>query len=195
MPDPTARRRAPGPRLAALLVAVSVALGACGTLTSTGRVPADAGASWALLPMDNLSSTPLAGRKAASLVETRLRARGVTRVSRVEPATPAGGLGLVALLDDATNRDEALARARREGFRYAVAGTVHEWHYKGAPDREPVVGLGLSLIDAVDGAVLWQGSASRSGWGNASLSSVADRLVGELLDEVNVRFDDVASRR
>ena len=179
----------------ALLAGAALLLGACGTLTSTGRVPLDGGAPWALLPIDNLSSTPLAGRTVSSLAETRLRARGVARIDRVEGEAPDAALGLVALLDDATQRDEALASARARGYRYALAGTVHEWHYKSAPDREPVVGLSLSLIDVADEAVLWQGTAARSGWGTASLSSLADRVVGERLDEVGVSGDGSPGER
>jgi len=197
MPHPTARGPLPGRLFTAVLLLASVVLGGCGTVTSTGRVPADPGASWALLPIDNLSSTPLAGRKAATLVETRLRARGVTRVSHVEARSDGGdaGLALVALIDDGANRDAALVRARANGHRYAMTGTVHEWHYKSAPDREPVVGLNLSLIDVSDGQVMWQGSASRSGWGNASLSAVADRVVGELLGDVALQLDAAPADR
>jgi len=181
--QPTVRR----PATHALLLAASLLLAACGTLTSSGTVPAEANASWALLPIDNLSSTPLAGRKALALVETRLRTEGVTRIANVEPET---GLGLVALLDDAAHRDEALRRARASGHRYAVGGTVHEWQYRSAPDREPVVGLSLTLVEVGSGRVLWQGSAARSGWGNASLSSVADKVVATLLDEVRITAAD-----
>lgn len=181
---PARARRAAG--LRALVLATSLLLGACATLTSSGPVPADGAASWALLPIENLSDTPLAGRRAAALVETRLRARGVERLARVDRV---GRLDLVALLDDGASRDDALARARDAGHRYAVLGTVHEWRYKRAPDGDPVVGLSLSLVDVASGDVLWQGSAARSGWGGASLSGVADRVVAELLGEVRIARD------
>lgn len=173
--------------VASVLAWATVIASGCGTLTSTRSIDVDAQERWALLPIENLSSTPLAGRKAAAVVETYLRSRGVSRIASYRPATPAT---LVAFLADDTGSRDAATWARRNGHRYALDGTVHEWSYKRAPDREPAVGLTLTLSDVGSGAVLWQGTASRSGWGNASLSSVADRVVRELLDELRVQLPD-----
>jgi len=170
---------------AVVLACVTALATGCGTLTSTRSIDVDARERWALLPIDNLSSTPMAGRKAAALVETYLRTRGVTEISSYRPAAPAT---LVAFLADDTGGGDATRRAKQEGQHYALEGTVHEWSYKRAPDREPAVGLTLTLRDVQSGAVLWQGTASRSGWGSASLSSVADRVVRDLLDELRVRL-------
>jgi len=46
-------------------------------VTSSNRVIVSSAENWALLPIVNLSKTPLAGNRAAALVETHLRARGV----------------------------------------------------------------------------------------------------------------------
>lgn len=167
-----------------LLLLAAAAAGGCGTLTSTDRVTADASVPWAVLTIENLSSTPMAGRSAASLVETGLRTRGVSRVASYRSPDETT---LVALLDDRARRDEGESWARQGDYRYMLSGTVHEWRYKRAPEREPVVGLTLTLADVETGEVLWQGSASRSGWGSAGLSSVADRVVRDLLGELRLQ--------
>ena len=94
------------PLLTALLLAVAV-LGGCGTMTSTAPVSVRADAVWALLPIDNLSSTPLAGRAAVALVETRLRALGVEEVA---PLVDEERATLVDLLDAGPSREENLRR-------------------------------------------------------------------------------------
>ena len=181
-----ARVRGDVSRLASLLLAVAV-LGGCGTMSSTAPVSVRSDAAWALLPIDNLSSTPLAGRAALGLVETRLRARGVARLALPPEAQRAA---LIDLLDARPSREENLHRVRAEGARYALGGTVHEWHYKSAPGREPVVGMSLTLLEVAGGRVLWQGSAARSGWREGSLTELADRLIGELLEAIRMRGDD-----
>ena len=181
-------RRVVGTGVAAILAAL--ALVGCGTLTSTAPVAVEPGASWVLLPIDNLSTTPLAGRAAAALVETRLRARGVHRVTHLEGEDRGT---LVDLLEGRTSREEELRRARERSARYAVGGTVHEWHYKGAPTREPVVAVSLTLVEVATGRVLWQGSAARNGGVEGSITSLADRVIGELLAQVRVRLDDAST--
>ena len=155
-----------------------------GARLEAGSVRTDGLAGWAVLPLQNLSGTALAAEQAAALIETRLRRRGVEPLVRTAPA---GAPGLAALLAVRDEREPAREIARARGLRYALGGSVHEWHYKGAPDREAVVGLSLSLEDLESGRVLWQASASRTGWGRASLSSVGERVVAALLDELAIR--------
>jgi len=57
--------------IASVLVVISTLfLTACETMMSSDRVVVSAAERWALLPIENLSSTPLAGNQARSLVET-----------------------------------------------------------------------------------------------------------------------------
>lgn len=170
----------------AWLIGCLALLAGCTSFGTTPRVGVDGDARWAVLPIENLSGTPLAGRRAASLLESHLRRRGVSRVARLETDEP---LELVALLETVDERGAARERARLAGYRYALGGTVHEWQYRAAPDREPVVGLGLQLEDLATGEVIWSSHASKGGWGTAHLSGVADDVVDTLLDRVRVLRD------
>lgn len=166
------------------LIAISMLVGACGTMTTTGSVVVNGKSAWALLPMQNYSTTPRAETSLKSIVETRLRARGIARLVAVDSQS---SLSLVGLLDQSAHGQTALVQAREQGFRYALTGSVHEWHYKSGPDREPVVGISLKVLDLETDQVVWQGSAARSGWGYGNLASVADRLVRDMLKEVRIQ--------
>jgi len=162
---------------------MAIVLPACSTLTSTDRVSVSAQQSWALLPFNNLSTTPRAGEKTSALVETHLRTRGVESLSAYrEPA----GLSLVSLLDAERAHVDAVAWAKQQGIRYGISGTIHEWHYKSGPDKEPAVGLSLKLTDLLTDKVLWQGTTAKTGWGYANLSGVADGAVEKLLKRVDI---------
>lgn len=157
---------------------------ACSTMSSTSRVTADVAARWSILPIQNLSESAQANVQAQTLVETHLRARGV---SSVEVYTPLRQVSLRDLLDPNVEMRSALEWAQRSGYRYGITGSVNEWHYKAGADREPTVGVSLKLIDIYTRDVLWQGNASRTGWGYSNLPAVADDVIQELLKEVQLR--------
>jgi len=113
-----------------------------------------------------------------------LRSRGIGDLALYQPKTAST---LVALLDDGTQLDDAISWARTSGARYGLTGTVHEWHYKSGPDKEPAAGLSLKLIDFHTNDIVWQASGARTGWGYASLSSIGAKVVDGLLKEFRLR--------
>lgn len=166
-----------------LSVAVAIGLTACSTMTSTQDVSVGSQQSWALLPFNNLSTTPRAGEKTSTIVETHLRARGVDSLNKYREAD---GMSLVSLLDAERQLVDAIAWAKASGHRYGVSGTVHEWHYKSGPDKEPAVGLSIKLIDLSNEKVIWQGTNAKTGWGYSNLSGVADDTVSKLLKQIRI---------
>lgn len=167
-----------------LLVAFAVTiLSACSSMTSTPRVTLDINDRWALLPISNLSETAQADAQALSMIETHLRARGVASVDTYSPIRQ---VSLRELLDPNKEMVQARDWAIRTGYRYALSGTIHEWQYKAGADREPAVGLSLKLTDLYTGDVAWQANAARTGWGYASLPSVADTVIRNLLAQVQL---------
>lgn len=166
-----------------LWVVMVMTLSACGTLTTTDTVSVSANQPWVLLPVNNLSTTPRAGEKTNTLVETHLRARGV---DSLETYNTPEGLNLVSLLDTDRQINDAIAWARQNGMRYGMTGTVHEWHYKSGPDKEPAVGLSLKLIDLSTKQVVWQATTAKTGWGYTNVSGVADKAVEKLLKQINI---------
>jgi polysaccharide biosynthesis protein PelC len=164
-------------RHCALPVLGCVILGACSTVNAPPAPSLESGARWSVLAMRNDTETPLAGNRAIAIVDSVLRAQGISNLV-VAPAAVRGDV-----LTDASDEQsltKALAWARNEKIRYGIAGTVTEWRYKVGVDGEPAVGLTLQLLDIESGKVLWSASGGRSGFSRESLAGVAQELVQKL---------------
>lgn len=159
-------------------VALLGLLSACSTI-DRGTAPAlEANASWAVLPFENHTETPMAGNRAAAIAAALLNARGIGSVKRYS-----GDALQETLFDgrDTKRRDDALAWARGEGVRYALLGAVDEWRYKVGVDGEPAVGVALEIVDVGTGATVWSGTGGQSGWSREALSAVGQKLIRNLL--------------
>ncbi|CAB5665600.1 Uncharacterised protein [Delftia tsuruhatensis] len=159
-------------------VALLGLLSACSTI-DRGTAPAlEANASWAVLPFENHTETPMAGNRAAAIAAALLNARGIGSVKRYS-----GDALQETLFDgrDTRRRDDALAWARGEGVRYALLGAVDEWRYKVGVDGEPAVGVALEIVDVGTGATVWSGTGGQSGWSREALSAVGQKLIRNLL--------------
>ena len=167
-----------------VLVATLMFISGCSSMSTTNSAMVNATDRWAILPINNLSNTAQADLQAQTLIETRLRKRGVKHVDTYTPLTQ---VSLRNLLDPATDLKNSLAWATQNGYRYGLTGSVNEWHYKAGADREPAVGMSLKLIDVYSGDVVWQANAARTGWGYANLPAVADKVISELLQELRLR--------
>ena len=165
------------------LLLIVFAVSACSTVTATRDISVSANQSWVLLPINNLSSTPRAGENTKAMVETHLRKRGI---NSLQTYIASDDLSLVSLLDTDRQQAEAVAWGQANGIRYGITGTVHEWHYKSGPDKEPAVGLSLKLIDLSNEKVLWQATTAKTGWGYANLSGVANKAVNRLLGQIRI---------
>jgi TolB-like protein len=183
-PHPTARpaltgaRRAAAAALACATAALAALLAtACTTIDVAPAAGLDRTMRWAVLPLANHTETPLAGQRAAAIVEGVLRARGIPDLVR-----PPASLGAESLFEpqDAQATEKGLAWTRTNGVRYAVTGTVSEWRYKVGVDGEPAVGLTLQVVDLATNKVVWSASGGRSGWSREALSAVAQKLVRDL---------------
>ncbi len=157
-----------------LTVLLAWSLGACSTLDVAPAAGLDRNMRWAVLPLINLTETPQAGQRAAAIVDSVLRVRGIGDVVRA-PQT-LGGESLFEPQDAAT-QDKALAWARTSGARYAIGGSVSEWRYKVGVDGEPAVGLTLQITDLANNKVVWSAAGARSGWSREALAAVAQKLI------------------
>lgn len=166
-------------RLRALfLIALTLLVGACSTL-DLGQAPAlEPQAQWVVLPFANHTETPLAGSRAEAISESLLRSLATAKVKRYP-----GALQQEALFEagERKQQEEALAWARQQGARYALAGAVDEWRYKVGVDGEPAAGVALQIIDVASGETLWSGAGGKSGWSREALSAVAQQLIRDLL--------------
>lgn len=131
----------------------------------------------AVLPLINLSQTPQAGDRAASVLAALLRAGGSNEVTLYLPddRNP-------LMYQSSERQQNALNTARNEGAQYLISGTVEEWRYKSGLDGEPAVGITLEVRRANDNRVIWSGTAARTGWGRESLSVAAHKVLDELVE-------------
>lgn len=165
-------------RRCALLIGSLALLAAC-TTTDRGRAPAlERQATWAVLPFANHTETPLAGQRAEAIAQALLSAQGVGQVRRTPATTQQEALFGAG---DAQRSEDALAWAREQKIRYALAGSVEEWRYKVGVDGEPAAGVTLQILDVATGDTLWSGSGGQSGWSREALSAVAQKLIRKLL--------------
>lgn len=167
-------------KLSSLLIPLlALILSACSSIESSPDTkPLSTSASWALLPMVNNTGEPQAGLRAEAIAESLLRIRGISTL-RHYPAE----LNPDSVFEPAQRKrtEEALSWARKGRNRYAVTGTVDEWHYKVGVDGDPAVGMTLQVLDLQNGQVLWTAVGAQTGWGRESLAIVAQELLQDLI--------------
>lgn len=163
---------------------LALLLVACSSVTSTPAVSIASTERMVILPLTNLSTTPLAGEQVMTIAESTLRSRGVMELATYAPEQ---ATGLAALLATSSTNQSANTWAREAGFDLALSGTVHEWQYKSGPDREPSVAISLRLTDIKSNQVIWQATSAKAGWGFSSLSTVGQKLVKDLLTNVRIQ--------
>lgn len=167
-----------------LLLALSLLAG-CATVLDHSATPGlDGKAKWALLPLANHTDTPQAGLRGEAITEGLLRSMGVADLAHY-PAT----FTQDALFEPTERKTAEDARrwAKESGARYAVTGAVDEWRYKVGIDGEPAVGVALSIIDLHSGATVWSAVGGKSGWSREALSSVAQKLIKDMLRSAGIR--------
>ncbi len=167
-----------------VLMIATTLLTACETMTTSRQVAVSSNENWVILPVENLSKTPLAGSRAQSLVETHLRAQGVRNVDKYKPDAEAN---ILSLLDEAGQIETAKQWAKDNGYIYGITGTVQEWQYKNGLDNEPSVALTLKFVHLQRDEVMWVASAARTGWGYNNIAGVASKTIAELMDEIHFK--------
>jgi len=164
------------------LLFLSQFLLACSHLDAKNSIQLSRTESWILLPLENLAETPRASERAENLLESYLRNRGLQHL-KTYPQDDNESLSL--LLNDKKRIEKAKTWAKQKNIRYALTGSVQEWRYKTGLDGEPAVGLTLKLIDLQTDKIIWNGSASRTGWGYENLTGTASKVIEGLLSRLS----------
>lgn len=170
-------------RFSSLLIPLlALILSACSSIEvspNTTAIPVNA--RWALLPIVNNTGEPQAGLRAEAIAEGLLRIRGISEI-RHYPAE----LNPDSVFEPAQRKrtDDAIEWARKERLRYAITGTVDEWHYKVGVDGDPAVGITLQLLDLKSGQVVWTAVGAETGWGRESLAIVAQALLQDMIKSI-----------
>lgn len=159
-------------------------------ITESGDTPVSLAEQVAVVPFVNLSETPpQAGDRAASIAVAILRAEG--GAGRVELYLPEDQNPL--MYESQARQAEAMDMADRDGGAdLIVTGTVEEWRYKAGFDSEPAVGVTLIVRRSGSNAIVWSGTAARTGWGGReSLGTVGREVLQDLIDAMPlVRGED-----
>ncbi|WP_339489357.1 penicillin-binding protein activator LpoB [Pseudomonas sp. EL_65y_Pfl2_R95] len=164
------------------LLAVVVAVSGCSSFTTPDSQVFPREAQWGVLPLVNYSQAPQAGQRSEQILLSVLNEEGLH--PRLYPASVQGEL---PLLDDRARLDEALNWARQQGLDYVISGSVEEWQYKSGLDGEPAVGLSLQVLEPATGRVLWSNSGARAGWSRESLAGTTQKVLRELVGELQVQ--------
>ncbi|MDY6464996.1 MAG: hypothetical protein SPK65_00240, partial [Succinivibrio dextrinosolvens] len=67
---------------------------------------------------------------------------------------------------------------------YVISGSVDEWNYKAGLDGEPVVSVTIRIKD-INGNVVYEKTGSRSGFGRESLNGAGQKVVENILSDIN----------
>lgn len=120
-----------------------------------------------VLPFENLSQTPYAGYKAASITEGILRSLGYSTIK-----------GYIKKADDFVS-----ISVSEDKYDYVLTGRVIEWRYKTGIDGEPAVSVLITIKDK-NNNILWSAVGSKSQWGHRSIAITAQQLINEMFDKI-----------
>ena len=143
----------------------------CAGVINKGSFKVDRKATYAVIPFENYTETPLAGFRVAAITEGVLKSKGI-KVIRIwnysykEPSEEE----LRIFFEKARNKAD-----------YIVSGTVNEFRYKTGIDGEPAVSITLYIYETKTGKRIYTGTASASGWAHESLGTVTQKLINKLL--------------
>lgn len=170
-------------RLLVITIIISMLM-ACSVINVQKDVALPTSEKWIVLPFQNYSQTPRAGEQAEGIVATLLRIRGLNGIETYQPHAESNEW---SELNDRKQQENALLKARNNSYIYAVTGSVDEWQYKLGVGSEPAVGLTLRIIEIASGKIVWSASGARSGWSTESVNSTAQKLLKELISDLNIK--------
>lgn len=159
-----------------------IALNGCSTYRGTENVSLSSKATFALIPFVNHSNTPMAGDNVKTIVSSELKARNMRAVTFESVDEPQD---LKSILDENFERRQAEEWLKNISCNYVITGSVDEWNYKAGLDGEPAVSITVEIRDA-NGAVLFQKTGSRSGYGRESLNLAGQKVVEKLFDGISL---------
>lgn len=143
---------------------------------SAGTLPA--AKVYAIGSFWNYTETPMAGLRAASIVEGVLARESVSLHSMVE-----GSDSMTLETTKSKRLMQQVADAKLAQADYLITGEVQEWRYKTGIDGEPVVSFTLKVLDLQTHQVLFSGVGAKSGWGHKSIGIVAQEIAEELVPQ------------
>jgi hypothetical protein len=150
----------------------------CSTVINKKQVELPKNKTYAISSFWNYTETPMAGLRAASIVEAVLAKKGINAISFI------GGSNEMELAKSKINFTKIKKEeAKKAGISYLIMGDVQEWRYKTGIDGEPVVSYTIKIIDINSNQTLFNGVGAKSGWGHKSIGVVAQEIAQELVPQ------------
>ena len=136
-------------------------------------------ASWAQLPIINLTEVPHAGKRVSSILSSELHRKKISGIKLypIEKSVKDYSPNKMKPTLSEKSQDWALS----QGARYAISGTIEEWYYRVGIDGEPVVSLSLNIVDLWNGDIIWSQSDSEVGRTQQTLAEVSQTMIHKML--------------
>jgi len=151
-------------------------LTSCSSMINRQNLELPLDKKYALASFWNYTETPMAGLRAASIVESVLAKNSVTLNSLVAGSDE---------MESTKSKRDFLKSKKEEakllGAEYLIMGNVQEWRYKTGIDGEPVVSFSIYIIDLKRDKVVFNGVGAKSAWGHKSIGIVAQEIAQELI--------------
>ncbi|HEY6006058.1 MAG TPA: hypothetical protein VIV57_24470 [Anaeromyxobacter sp.] len=202
------RERASSGRRGRATVAMAVAaalLGACRTPVKPYAAPAlrqGERKKMAILPFENLSKAPGAGKTLEGMVLVEFLKRAPITI--VDPGEVAAALSKERVrIATSMSRETLDAVAKDLGVDLVLVGTLHDYDMQagtGTTGQIPVLAVTLRVIDARGGDILWAANASRRGTDRESVFGIGrvyslDILAEQTAAEMAAAFGDSMRNR
>ncbi len=131
-----------------------------------------------LAPIHNATPDETAGRAVTELAATTLLAHGVPLAQTED------GLNRSRALLEEGKAAQIIELARSLQCTHVLLGTVTEYRYKSDLDGSPIVSITMRLVDAADGATVWQGTSTKMTQYFGSLSRTAQAAMENLVEQM-----------
>lgn len=149
---------------------------ACSSMVHKKPTSLSSSETYAIASFWNYTETPMAGLRAASIVESVLSEQNIAIHSLVDGSDD---VSLKKSKRDLFNMQKEKAKALKAN--YLITGSVQEWQYKTGIDGEPVVSYTIKVIDLKNNTILFNGVGAKSAWGHKSIGVVAQEIAQELI--------------
>jgi len=122
----------------------------------------------------NYTETPMAGYRAASIMDAALLQRGFKSNPMYSMVSDESSNVEISLM-------ERIKKAKNTGASLLATGEVIEWRYKTGIDGEPAVSLVIRVYDTQTAEVIFSSTGSKNGLGYSSIGLVANDVINGML--------------
>ena len=148
---------------------------ACSSIVHKKKSPLPKNKIYAIGSFWNYTQTPMAGLRAASIVESILANRPIKLISLIQ-----GDESSLSKESKAQTLLKQKSQAKRMGAIYLITGEVQEWRYKSGIDAEPVVSYSIKVIDLQKDRTIFNAVGAKSGLGYKSVGIIAQEIAQEI---------------